>query len=390
MIEMTWIRCISLVRRSRLAQILLLAVVLSGLLGTAYYGVSKPIQVAVDGQQVNVRTIWPTVGQFLAHSHLGFFEEDQVDLPRDTAVFAGMQIQVVRSQPVTLDLDGEVLKARVIAQSAGAAVNEISERYALGLKASDELNVAADDGVESGMVLVVHRTIPVQLTVDGEEMERYVAPCTVAEALERWEIILGALDQVSLPLEQALQPEDALRVVRVEEKEEIIQEELPYQVVVKPGEFPVGLPDQILTAGQTGLHEQTVRLKTEDGQEVQREVLSQRILKAPVTQVVARGNQTTIARGSETFKFERCYTMRATAYCFGTTTATGAKVRRGIVAVDPRVIPLGTRLYVEGYGEAVALDTGGAIKGERIDVYVPTYAEAAQWGVRNVTVYVLD
>ena len=86
--------------------------------------------------------------------------------------------------------------------------------------------------------------------------------------------------------------------------------------------------------------------------------------------------------------------MRATAYtpfdpgCNGIT-ATGTKAGKGTVAVDPRVIPLGSKVYVPGYGVAVAADTGGAIKGNRLDVCYPTKNEAYSWGVRNVTVYVL-
>ena len=66
------------------------------------------------------------------------------------------------------------------------------------------------------------------------------------------------------------------------------------------------------------------------------------------------------------------------------------KAGRGVVAVDPKVIPLGSRVYVPGYGVAIAADTGGAIKGGRLDVCVNSVSEAYSWGVRNVTVYVLE
>jgi 3D (Asp-Asp-Asp) domain-containing protein len=66
------------------------------------------------------------------------------------------------------------------------------------------------------------------------------------------------------------------------------------------------------------------------------------------------------------------------------------KAGKGVVAVDPRVIPLGTRLYIEGYGVAVAGDVGSAIKGRRIDLGFGTYAEAIRWGRRNVRVQILD
>ena len=74
----------------------------------------------------------------------------------------------------------------------------------------------------------------------------------------------------------------------------------------------------------------------------------------------------------------------------GKTTASGLPVRRGVVAVDPDVIPLGTRLYVEGYGEALAADTGGAIKGNRIDLYMESREEALNYGIRMVNIRVLN
>jgi 3D (Asp-Asp-Asp) domain-containing protein/septal ring factor EnvC (AmiA/AmiB activator) len=79
-------------------------------------------------------------------------------------------------------------------------------------------------------------------------------------------------------------------------------------------------------------------------------------------------------------------TVVATAYTLSGTTATGAPVGFGVVAVDPSVIPLGTRLTIPGYGEGVAADTGGAIQGARIDLWFPSAAAAAGWGARAVTI----
>ncbi len=80
----------------------------------------------------------------------------------------------------------------------------------------------------------------------------------------------------------------------------------------------------------------------------------------------------------------------STAYCLYGRTATGTSVCRGTVAVDPRVIPLGTRLYIEGYGYATARDTGGAIVGNKIDVWFPSLGECYQWGYRHVKVTILN
>lgn len=82
-------------------------------------------------------------------------------------------------------------------------------------------------------------------------------------------------------------------------------------------------------------------------------------------------------------------TVVSTAYAIHGTTATGLRTRRGICATDPRVIPMGTQFTVPGYGRCVAADTGSDIKGNRIDVWLPTEAEALQWGFKTVTVSIL-
>jgi 3D (Asp-Asp-Asp) domain-containing protein len=82
----------------------------------------------------------------------------------------------------------------------------------------------------------------------------------------------------------------------------------------------------------------------------------------------------------------RTLTVTSTGYSMPGRTATGLPVGPGVVAVDPGVIPLGTRLSIPGYGEAVAADTGGAVQGLTIDLWFPTLAEARAWGRRTVTI----
>jgi 3D (Asp-Asp-Asp) domain-containing protein/peptidoglycan hydrolase CwlO-like protein len=79
-------------------------------------------------------------------------------------------------------------------------------------------------------------------------------------------------------------------------------------------------------------------------------------------------------------------TVSSTGYALPGTTATGIPVGWGVVAVDPSVIPLGTRMYIPGYGEGVAADTGGAVRGREIDLWFPTRAQALAWGRRTVTI----
>jgi 3D (Asp-Asp-Asp) domain-containing protein/peptidoglycan hydrolase CwlO-like protein len=82
----------------------------------------------------------------------------------------------------------------------------------------------------------------------------------------------------------------------------------------------------------------------------------------------------------------RTLTVVATGYSLGGRTATGAPVGWGVIAVDPSVIPLGTRMSIPGYGEGVASDTGSAVQGATIDLWFPTPAQAAGWGRRTVTI----
>lgn len=108
----------------------------------------------------------------------------------------------------------------------------------------------------------------------------------------------------------------------------------------------------------------------------------------------ANENPTPNRGGSGTESYKATYTMQATAYYGGSFTAMGLKPVRdpdglSTIAVDPRVIPLGTKVYIPGYGTAIASDTGGAIKGNIIDLYMNTYEECIRWGRRPVTLHVV-
>ena len=138
-----------------------------------------------------------------------------------------------------------------------------------------------------------------------------------------------------------------------------------------------------------------VAAKKQQAQQAQQPVQQQKA-QQPVQQQVAATQPAATqapANASQTF------TMVATAYtadCTGCSgiTANGTNLRANpnlkVISVDPRVIPLGTRVWVEGYGEAIAADTGGAIKGNKIDVFIPSQKGALDWGSRTVTVKILN
>lgn len=147
---------------------------------------------------------------------------------------------------------------------------------------------------------------------------------------------------------------------------------------------------RIIKPGRKGVIKDTWVKFYKDGVLIKKFITESRLLSPPSPIIIASGSYETASRqgmmqGGHPLKF------LATAYTYtGYRTAVGAKTRRGIIAVDPKVIPLGTRLYVQGYGYGVAADTGGLIKGRRLDLFVNSEKEAVKWGKRSVNVYLLS
>lgn len=107
-------------------------------------------------------------------------------------------------------------------------------------------------------------------------------------------------------------------------------------------------------------------------------------------EIALNSSNFTLSRGTTgSVSSSSILSMEATAYSGDGITASGTATRKGIIAVDPRIIPIGTNVYVQGYGYAIAADTGGAIKGNIIDLFFPSNADAQSWGRRSVNVYIL-
>lgn len=156
---------------------------------------------------------------------------------------------------------------------------------------------------------------------------------------------------------------------------------------------------KLLRDGAHGVAWVTERVTLWDGIAVSRQVLSRQVVHSSTPAVELVGTPKTLAQLREAMPnvaLGAAMTMIATAYTADTATAaptgytaTGILAREGVVAVDPHVIPLGTKLFVPGYGFALAADTGGAIIGNRIDLCMDSYDKAVQFGRRPVQVYVL-
>ena len=233
----------------------------------------------------------------------------------------------------------------------------------------------------------------VVIRVDGQTWEWVSSQPTVGGALKEAGIVLNAKDRVQPGLNVKLGPGMHIGIQRIEEKVIYKKETVPFKTVAK---FNPKIAGQVVVQqGQQGEKEIQYLYSYCDGVKVAEKVIGATVTKKPVTRIVSVSHPTMLAsRGGQYIRHMR---MHASAYtpfrCGGSANghcAMGFLAGKGVVAVDPRIIPLGTKLYVEGYGEALAADTGGAIKGSRIDLCYDTYAEAIRFGRRTVTVWILE
>lgn len=288
---------------------------------------------------------------------------------------------------VILQAEGEKIS---VASFAGD-VGELLQEQGVELGDKDRVTPLPDTPLQDGMTVVVRRAVPVNLQVAGEQSLVYTAAETVGDLISENNLKLGEQDIVSPAPETKLAPEMLVKVdlVRVQ----TIDEEAPIKFNVRrenDNKIARGITE-VVQRGTDGLERQSWEVTYTNGKETARCLVASTVLKKPVDQIVKVGALQVASRGGTDIRFSRAYDMVATAYTHtGSNTATGIKPQVGIVAVDPRVIPLGTKLYVEGYGHCRAMDVGGKVKGSRIDVFLDTREEARRWGVRNVRVYMLE
>ncbi len=117
-------------------------------------------------------------------------------------------------------------------------------------------------------------------------------------------------------------------------------------------------------------------------------VNGKKVFAASSSAATAKPKKVQLKESKKGFQYKKKFTVKTYAYTGGGRTAMGTRARVGAIAVDPDVIPLGTKVYVEGYGYARAEDTGGNIKGKTVDLYMNSTGACMQWGVRYKTIYV--
>lgn len=291
------------------------------------------------------------------------------------------------------------------------SLEKILEDNGVSVTEYDKVNLPIESDITEDTDVVITRGKPVTVkTKDGEQVVS-VTKADAKEALQEAGIAVGDLDEITAD-------GDRIEVVSVDEQYDIQTESIPFETEYDEDDtLPKG-ETKVKTEGVEGVKTLTYKVIAKDGAEVSRELVSEDITDAPQNKVILKGTKpaktvqdlnSSGAAASESGntiagrRYSKKITMRATAYSTHpsenggyTVSAMGNKLGHGIVAVDPSVVPLGSKVYVAAadgswtYGIASAEDTGGAIKGNKIDLcYEGTVSEVNRFGVRDCVVYVL-
>lgn len=288
---------------------------------------------------------------------------------------------------------------------------EVLDEAGLALDANDMYTTQPGDGVSE---ITVRRGQQISISNCGDAMVVTSYGETLEALFTRLGIPAYGNYRVSLPLDTQTFDGMEVTVDCIVEMEQTYTQELPFETTycndpnLKEGE-------QILVqegvAGQVSYRSNVIYVNSV---EQSRTVLEEKVIQQPVKKIIrvgtgdgkksnapAIGDGVIITADGEVLTYNRTEQFKATAYTHtdagcNMITATGTTVRVGTVAVDPKVIPYGTRMFIvtnDGkyiYGVGTAEDCGGSIKGNRLDLYFPTDPECWQFGVRNCTVYFLD
>lgn len=288
-------------------------------------------------------------------------------------------------------------------------VEDVLAKGNIELHENDRLSMKMDEKIEDGMKIVIERAFPITIQADGEKMEVMTAFSKVSEVLQEHEVTFDSDDVIEPAIDGKVGRNDTITIKRM--KHELVTEEttIPFEKIIKyTAELDKGKL-KVLQPGREGKKAVEYKIVFENGKEISREKVGEEILEQAQNEIVEQGTAQYLATSRGNLRVGKVIRMISTAYdaTFASTgknpgdkhyriTRSGTTVRPGVVAVDPRVIPLGTELYIkaldgsEDYGFAIAEDTGGAIKGNKIDLFMEDPKDVKRHGRRPVEVYILD
>lgn len=328
-----------------------------------------------------------------------------------------------------------ILVFALMAQTASAKTYVISDGERIFTYTTNETNpeeVLGQAGLElaekdtyttetaaDGTTITIRRAQEVTVDYRGEVTQIHTYGETVGSLLATLNILLEPEDTITHELNDQTQDGMYIRIQQVVTQTEIYTAAIPHEIsYCYDASLPAGT-EEVLVEGQDGEVLCTAEVTYINGCETSRHTLSQTVTQDAVAEVVSTGAARTVDAPAsdpnalpiigddyiilptgEVLTYTGTTQVRATAYTHTDAgcdliTATGSTVHIGTVAVDPRYIPYGTRMFIVAndgsyvYGISEAEDCGGAIKGDRVDLYFPTYEECMEFGWRNCTIYFL-
>lgn len=344
---------------------------------------ARPVTLQADGRTWTLWTHATTTDQILTEAGISLHPADRVivtscESATIPACVGDPLVQVTRAVPVTLHERGRTLSFVTAAPTVGQALEELG----LALYRADRVRPDLGQPVSAGMHIYLERSRPVTVLVDGKTLRTRTHRSRVGEVLADLGIVLVGQDYADPPPDAPLGEETVVQVVRVAEAFVVQQEPIPYSVRWQADPELEIDHRRLIQEGAAGILQRRWRVRYENGTEVARSLEDQYVAVPPTEKIIGYGTKI-IVRQLETpegvVEYWRVIRMLATSYSASTAgvpktkpyygrTRLGLPMQRGIVAVDPRVIPLRSRVYVPGYGIGLAADTGGAIKGRRIDL----------------------
>lgn len=292
---------------------------------------------------------------------------------------------------------------------------EVLDEAGFALEEDDTYTSQPGDGVSE---ITIQRNQEIAINYCGEMIRTTSYGESLEALLNRHGLNATGAYTASLPLQTKTYDGMEVAINCTMEMEQTYTTELPFETVrCEDPNLPLG-EERVMVAGVNGQLQRTANVVYMNSEEVSRTVLQETVIKQPVNQLIMVGTGTAVdltdagrkpaigdgvivTGDGKVLHYSKTAQFVATAYSHtnegcNMITSTGSTVRIGTVAVDPTVIPYGTRMFIVSndgkyvYGESVAEDCGGAIKKDRLDLYFPTDAACWQFGVRDCTVYFLD
>ena len=299
------------------------------------------------------------------------------------------------AQPKTvrIKVDGQTITLQTRALTVQGALEEAG---VVLQKADGYELVGEEEKLNDGATIEVTRAMPVKVWKAGRTTEYTIGRKTVRDVLNAVGVDYKGF-QVYPGLDTEVTPDMTIHIISPTNKLTTETRDIPYEVEMRNNDnLPRGRQN-VISPGQNGQEKVTYR-EIKVGSETVRQELNREVISEPVPEIVevGTGNNLNMIETSRGFvRYRSARTVEASAYTMaegsGTElTSTGVVPYHGVVAVDPDVIPYGTRMYIPGYGFAVAADCGGAINGNTIDLFMEDYGDAISWGRRDVTVYFLE